>query len=182
MKNSLVILALFATFIGIAQKEGQNFCTGNNIYGEYFDFSIKEKKIFWYKTYYIEKQIGTKTINGKNYFEYSQIWESGDSDILYLRTENSSILEYDTKLNIETIRFDSNFNLDYSWQKMDKTVLYTIKSFNASLITPFCKYENVLSIEAKYEKVTYNFYYLKGFGYVGATKNDKLISYVTPEK
>ena len=38
-----------------------------------------------------------------------------------------------------------------------------------------------MAIEAAYPKITYVFYYLKGFGYVGTAKDGNLISFVVPD-
>jgi hypothetical protein len=180
MKNSILILILLASVFAFSQKEGQNFCKGDTS-RSYFDLDILKKKIYWYNTYYFEEQTGSKIIKEKKYLEFKQVWENGNTDFLYLREEDGITLEFEDGFDKETIRFNRLFKVNHSWEKEDNTAIYTVKSFEGKLKTPYCKYENLLIIEAKYKKVTFNFFYLKGFGYVGATKNEDLISYVTPE-
>lgn len=180
MKNYILIFFLLISIFSFGQSEGQDFCDGDKD-ASYFPLNIRKKKIFWYNTYYFEEKLSTKDINEKKYTEYKQTWKDGSVDLLYLRENNNMIFQFEEGLKNETIRFNPQFKIDYSWKKLDKTAIYTIKSYEGKLNTPYCKYENLLIIEAEYKTVTYNFYYLKGLGYVGATKNDKLISYITPE-
>ena len=58
---------------------------------------------------------------------------------------------------------------------------YKIITYDGKLKTPYCEYKNLLVIEAKMKSVTFNFYYLRGHGYIGATQDNKLISYISPE-
>ena len=104
--------------------------------------------------------------------DYSSI-ENGQTGNLQVKFENG--------FENETIRFDSQFEINHSWENADKTAVYTILSYNGKLKPPYCNYENLLIIEAKYKSVIFKFYYLKGLGYIGATKNNQLISYITPE-
>lgn len=181
MKNAFLITILLMSLFGFSQKEGQDFCKGDFIDGAYFELAPMKKKIFWYNTYYFEECLGTKDINGIKYLEYKQTWKNGNSDLLYLRNDKGEVFQFEKGFQKETIRFDPKFKVDYVWDKADKTAVYTIKSFEGRLVTPYCKYENLLIIEAKYANVTYEFYYLKGLGYIGATQNNKLVSYITPE-
>lgn len=180
MKKAILLFFLGITLFGYGQKEGQNFCKGI-VGGSYFPLDIKKKKIFWYDTYYFEEQIGTKERNGKTYLEYKQTWENGKADLMYLREINAKVLEFEEGLTQETTRYSPQFEEGYSWSKADKSVVYTILSYEGKLKTPYCNYDNLLVIEAKYKTVMFEFYYLRGLGYVGATENKTLVSYITPE-
>lgn len=180
MNKSILILILLVPILVFSQKEGQNFCKGIED-GSYFPLDIKKKKIFWYDTYYFEEQLGTKELNGKTYLEYKQIWKDGSVDLMYLREADSKVLEYEEGLDQETTRYGSQFEEGYSWRRPDKTAVYTILSYDGKLKTPYCAYDKLLVIEAKFKTVTYEFYYLKGLGYIGATQNNTLVSYITPE-
>jgi len=180
MKNTFLISFIFVSSLSFSQKEGQNFCKGI-VGGSYFPLDIKNKKIFWYDTYYFEEQLATKERSGKIYLEYKQTWKDGHSDLLYLRNDKEKVLQFENGFENETIRFDSQFEINHSWENADKTAVYTILSYDGKLKTPYCNYENLLIIEAKFKSVTFKFYYLKGLGYIGATKNNQLISYITPE-
>lgn len=180
MRSSLLISALLFSLFSLGQKEGQSFCKGDYPDGFYFELAISKKKIYWFDTYYYEEKIGTKEINGKTYFEYKQTWKDGSSDLLYLRYDGSRVFQFVEGLNQETIRYDSQYRIGDTWENAEKDVVYIIKSFDGKLVTPFCKYEGLLIIEAQYKKVTYSYYYLRGLGYVGATKNNQLVSFITP--
>lgn len=160
--------------------EGQNFC-GKNEKGSYFPLSIKIKKILWGNTYYYESIMGTKQINGKEYTEFKQEWKNKEVNTLYLREENGVVYQYEECCEQETIRFSTQFKKEYKWEDVDHSRLYKIISFKGKLKTPYCNYEDLLVIEAKMNSMVFNFYYLKGIGYVGATKNNDLISFITPE-
>lgn len=181
MRNALLIITLLFSLFSFGQKEGQNFCKGDYPNGFYFELAVLKKKIYWFDTYYFEERIGTKEINGKNYFEYKQTWKDGSSDLLYLRYDGDKVLQFVDGFKEETIRYDAHYKIGDAWENVQKEGVYTIKSFEGKLLTPYCNYEGLLIIEAKYETVTYNYYYLRGLGYVGATKNNALISYITPE-
>jgi hypothetical protein len=180
MRNAVLIVILFVSGLSFSQKEGQNFCKGTDG-GSYFPLDIKMKKIFWYDTYYFEEQLGTKEHNGKTYLEYKQTWKNGSVDLMYLREADSKVLEYEEGLDQENTRFGSQFEEGYSWTRVDKTAVYTILSYDGKLKTPYCIYDKLLVIEAKFKKVIYEFYYLRGLGYIGATQNENLVSYITPE-
>lgn len=92
---------------------------------------------------------------------------------------DGKVFQYDEKKKTEFLRFDKALKVQQSWVTSENE--YRIIMYDGVLITPYCFYKNLLVLEAKYPKVTYKFYYLKGLGYVGATKDDKLISYIKPE-
>lgn len=180
MKKVIFILFLAITNSIFSQiNEGQDFCSPNEN-GDYFPLSIDKKRILWQDKSYFETKNNFVIINEKKYIEYLQDWGEKNLSKMYLREENGVIYEYKKDVKKETIRFDKNFKKGHIWKTAEGDCEYEIISFNGKLKTPFCKYENLLVIRAKFEDVTFDFYYLKGHGYVGATVKDKLISCVTP--
>lgn len=177
MKRIVLVMLLLSMKV-IGQVEGQNFCKGTED-GSYFPLNIDAKKLTWYGTYYYEKLKGTKKINGKFYKEFEQIWEKEGVDLLYLREENNIIYQYDEEKKNEFVRLDKNVQINTEWNGDDE--VYKLISMDGELITPYCRYKNLLIIESRDEKITYRFYYLKGLGYVGATREGKLVSYIKPE-
>lgn len=180
MKLVLTFLLSFTCFCSFAQEEGQNFCSKFDS-EDYFTFSIEKKKIEWSGSYYFETIVGTKVINGKEYTEYAQKWNESENNTLFLREENGVVYQYDECCKEETIRFDKRFKKGHSWLTSNKQTSYTIESFKGKLKTPFCNYKNLLVIKALIRDVTYLFYYQKGYGYIGATVDNKLISFVSPD-
>ena len=173
------LCCLLATTFYAQINEGQDFCEATKD-GDYFPLSLEKKKILWADSSYLETQNGTKEINGKIYIEFLQDWGK-QKEKLYLREENGVIYQYDDCCTIETVRYDKNFKKGYSWKTADGKSTYEIISYNGKLKTPFCEYKNLLVIKAELEYGTYQFYYLQGHGYVGATTTkNKLISCVTP--
>lgn len=177
MKKTIIFLLLIFTTATFAQKEGQNYCEGDNTEG-YFYLSTFNKIVLWFNTYYNETLEGEQVFNNTNYKVYVQEWEDGDKDTLYMREEGSRVLQYHKELDKEVVRFDSNFTLQNKWKLID--CKNRLLSFQETLVTPVCRYKNLMAIEATYEHTTYIFYYLRGFGYVGATKNGQLVSCVVP--
>ena len=179
MRFFILLGLILITSVTHAQKEGQTFCEA---YAEdsYFPLSIKVKKIFWQDTYYTEKRLETKTINGKEYIGFSQLWKEGNSDTMYLREENGIVYQYEECCETETVRFDPSFKEGHTWTTVDKGVTYTIDTLNGTLKTPFCEYKNLIVIDFKLTTFQCKFYYKKGYGYIGATFKDTLISCVTP--
>lgn len=188
MKKAFLIAIILLNLKGYSQlKEGQNFCSPNED-GVYFPLAIDSKKIFWKNTYYIETNNGKKIIKEKEYTEIKQEWENKTVDLMYLREENNIVYEFDECCENETIRFSKEFKIGDKWKKVDNSMEYEILSFNGELKTPYCEYKNLLVMQAKSASNTFQFYYLKGHGYIGATVNingatvtKKLISCVTPE-
>lgn len=180
MKKLILISFLLSSILSFSQKEGQSFCDGENS-ETYFPISISKKKIIWQNTFYFEANTGTKTINGKTYTVFDQIWENKERYTLYLREENGQILQYEDCCDEETIRFDSNYKKGDTWKSADKNVTYTIESLTGTLKTPYCEYKNLLVLKSEFTNGTFTFYYLKGYGYVGATINNQLISFASPE-
>lgn len=177
MKKALTLLFLIFTTATFAQKDGQNFCDGDDTEG-YFKPLNWPKIVVWYNTHYNERAIGEKVLEGKTYKIYVQEWEAGSKDTLYLREEGTKTLEYYKETKKEIVRFDDDFKLGHQWKGNEAR--YKIRSFTEELLTPVCRYRNLMVMEAVYPKTTFLFYYLKGFGYVGATKDGRLISFVVP--
>ena len=179
-KTIKLIFVLFLFSIKLfAQKEGQDFCKGD-VKGSYFPLEISKKKIHWYTTSYTEELIGEKNIDGNLYKVFDQLWENGDKYTLYLREVNNIVFEYDLKSKKDFIRYDKTFDINHTW-KTPNWGNYKLLSYTDKLATPYCVYNNLMSIEVKINKQTYIFYYLKGYGYVGAVKDKTVISYVSPE-
>ena len=180
MKKIYTLIILLFTIVCSAQKEGQGFCEGD-IVGEYFPLTIEKKKIFWADTYYIETMEGKKIINEKTYHVFKQTWKDGNSDLLYLRKDNDAVVQYKQNTNKEVLRFNEFFNEGKSWIDTSVKGKYTVVSYAGELLTPYCSYKNLMILKAEFEKLTFLFYYQKGYGYIGATLEGRLISYVTPE-
>lgn len=180
MKLVFTLLLSFTCLCSFAQEEGQNFCSKFDS-EDYFPLSIEKKKIEWSASYYFEKIVGTKVINDKEYTEYAQSWNDGEKNTLFLREENGVIYQYEECCEEETIRFDKRFKKGHSWLTTSKEISYTIESFKGKLKTPYCEYKNLLAIKALIRGVNYLFYYKKGYGYIGATVENKLISFVSPD-
>ncbi|WP_026729531.1 hypothetical protein [Flavobacterium denitrificans] len=179
--KKITFFLLLLTGITYAQiGEGQKFCSGTED-GSYFPLSYEfKKKILWADTFYWETKLGTKNINGMLYTAIKQEWKSNDVAILYLREKNGVIYQYDQLIKKEYIRFDKKFKVNQIWS-VDQNTKYKIITYNGELKTPYCHYTNLLVIEAIVNYGHFNFYYLKGQGYIGATKDGKLISCLTPE-
>lgn len=180
MKVLQLIILLFISSTMFGQNEGQSFCEGD-INESYFPISIKKKKVIWQNTFYLEIQSGEKNINGVLYSSFEQLWEGQERYTLYLREENGVIYQYEECCKDESIRYNPTFDVGYSWKTADQNVEYTIESLKGTLKTPYCNYENLLVLESKFVNGTFKFYYLKGFGYVGTTIDNELISFVSPE-
>jgi hypothetical protein len=181
MKKIALLLLIFFSCPSYSQLfEGQKFCEESKGFS-YFPLAITKKKILWYDTFYFETKNETKVLNGKTYVEFKQEWNNSESDLLYLREENGIIYQFDSCCENETIRYNPNFEIGHSWKSAAEKSEYRLISYNGKLKTPFCEYENLLVIEAKMPYGMFNFYYLKGIGYIGATKDNKLISCITPK-
>lgn len=176
-----VLFVLFHFNLYSQISEGQDFCSKTEN-ASYFPLSIAKKKILWSTTYYFETIVGKKEINNKEYIEFKQEWENKEVDFLYLREENGVVYQYDECCEKETIRLNSNFKKGDEWTNAEGTIRYKILSLKGKLKTPYCKeYQDLLVIEAAIGSKIYNYYYLQGHGYIGATQNKKLISCVTPQ-
>jgi hypothetical protein len=180
MKLISLILILFLFNQYFCQEEGQNFCDEFTSQ-EYFPLDIEKKKLLWSSTYYFEKITNWKTINEKEYVEFIQEWEDGKIDTLYLREKDGIVYQFDECCDNESIRFNSSFKKGDSWQTADKKATNTIITFKGKLKTPYCEYKNLLIIESQFTKSTFKFYYKKGYGYIAAMIDGKLISYATPK-
>lgn len=179
MKKIAAILFLLYSVFATAQKEAQNFCDGEKD-GSYFPF-ITKKKLLWADTFYFEEYKGETMLNGKKYNTYLQTWNNGDTTTLYLREQDGKILQYEKCCESETIRYDEFFEPGHSWKSQDKKITYKLLSYDSKLDTPYCKYEHLMAIQAEYDKVTFVYYYQKGYGYIGATLKGKIMSCATPE-
>lgn len=180
MKKAFLSFFLFLSFSIFSQTEGQDFCNGLDN-GSYFPLNITKKKIYWYNTFYYETFKGEKFMKGKKYIEFEQKWEDGTIDILFLRNENGNVYQYDECCEVETVRFLNEMHIGFTWRNAEEKIEYTYISNEGKLKTPFCAYKNLLVLRAKYVDAVYDFFYLKGLGYVGATENGKLISGITPK-
>ena len=181
MKKILWLLIIFISCSSYSQLfEGQKFCEEAKGYS-YFPLEITKKKILWYKTFYFETKQETKKIKGKTYIEFKQEWNNSISDLIYLREENGIVYQYDECCEAETVRYDPSFAIGHTWKNANGERQYQLISFEGKLKPPFCEYENLLVIESKLPNETFTFYYLKGHGFIGATKEDKLVSCVTPK-
>ena len=181
MKKLLILgLIILTSLKSFCQNENQVFCADFET-DEYFPIDINKKKLLWGPTYYFEEIVGKKIINGKVYIEYSQTWEAGNVETLFLRNENGIVFQYEDCCENETIRFNDNLNKGDTWFSADKKSKYTIISFEGNLETPFCNYEDLLIIEGEFVDQTFQFYYKKGYGYVGASLEGEVISIATPE-
>jgi hypothetical protein len=175
-KTFLLIFIFFGTFS--FSQTNLNFCEEDKN-GSYFPLTNNLKKVIWRDTYYIEKKNDSKELNEKIYTEFGQESEYSGTALRYLREENGVVYEYEKCCNVETVRYDSKFIEGQTWKKGDNKSEFRIITYNGKLKTPHCIYENLLIIEGELSSKKFKFYYLKGFGYVGATEEDKLISYVT---
>lgn len=183
MNKLLLPFFIFLSHISYSQiSEGQKFCeeTKDGPYFPILEYNFN-KKIFWYKTFYKETREGMKVIDGKTYYEFKQEWQDKNISTLYLREENGVVYQYEESLKKETIRYDPKYTEGYFWKSADRKDCYKIISYHGELRTPYCEYKNLLVIEANVSFGKFKFYYLKGHGYIGATKNDKLVSCLTPE-
>jgi len=181
MKYKITFFLFIVYFLSYSQlKEGQTFC--DEMEGEdYFSIKINKKIILWSNTYYIETIEGKKTINGKVYNKYKQSWYKSDTYTLFLREDKGVIYQYEECCDAETIRYDKTFKKGFIWKTADDKGEYKIISYNGKLKTPYCEYSNLLVIEAKLDFGNYKFYYLRGFGYIGATKEGEIISCLAPK-
>jgi hypothetical protein len=179
MKNVVVLFLSIMTFSAYSQKEAQSFCDGNDN-GKYFPLNINKKKILWNDTYYFESIIGQKEFDGKLYIEFKQEYKNGEIDLVYFREEKGVIYEYRERCKKEYIKLECNA-VGQQWSGDCLTNSYKIIAFDGKLKTPYCQYRNLLVIEAAYENETFTYYYLKGYGYVAATKQGKLYSCAVPE-
>ena len=178
MKQPITLFLFFLTTMAFSQKEGQSFCDGDSSEG-YFTLQTGKKNVLWYATYYEETMEGEAMIDGRTYTRYVQQWQDGSKSTLYFREEGSRVLQYNEAAKKDVVRLDGQFKAGQKWRGIDET--YTLLSFDETLQTPICHYKNLMAIKAVYTKDTYIYYYLKGFGYVGATKDGKLISCAVPK-
>lgn len=183
LNKIILLLLLLCSCASYSQiEEGQNFCVETKG-ASYFPLHYNsKKKLRWGSTFYYETNEGTKEFNGKSYIEFKQEWEDKNVALLYLREENGVIYQYEKDLNSETIRYDPAFEKGHTWKGANGKSEYKIISFEGKLRTPYCKeYTNLLVIAAKVDYGSFNFFYMKGHGYIGAAKEGKLISCETPE-
>lgn len=183
MNKVIVVFVMFLSFSTFSQiGEGQKFCEETKD-GSYFpvqSFNFN-KKVLWSQNFYKETKAGIKIFNGESYTIFKQEWDNNQSAVLYLREEKGVVFQYEPDLKKETVRYDPNFKKGDVWKGADGKDLYKIITYEGEFKTPYCKYKNVLIIEASVSYGQFYFYYLKGHGYIGATKDGKLISCVSPE-
>ncbi|WP_452597848.1 hypothetical protein [Pontimicrobium sp. MEBiC01747] len=181
MKKLLFLTCLLSSLYSFSQKEGQDFCEGDR-QESYFPLLKGTKYIIWYNTYYAEKNIGTKNIEGETYIEYEQLWEKGSKSTLFLKETNNAVYQFEDCCNDDTIRLPKEIEVGKKWTTTDNLVEYEIVSLDGTLKTPVCHYKNLLVIKYTSGKEYFKFYYLKGYGYIGGTKDEALISFAMPIK
>ena len=179
MRYIITFIIVIFTLNGFAQNEGQSFCDGNES-ESYFPLIKSKKFIVWGNTYYTEEQTGTKELNDKIYIEYKQTWQNETVEFLYLRKENGVIYQFEECCENETIRLPDNPKKGDSWKTADQSSTYKVIATDGELKTPICNYKNLLVLKSEFKNGSFTFYYLRGYGYIGAT-TDNLISFVTPK-
>lgn len=182
MEKTLIILLVILSNLGVySQSEGQGFCDEYDN-PSYFPLDIEKKRIVWGKTYYFEEAIKWQDIDSLEYLAFTQTWENGDIDTIYLREENGAVYQYREICTKDMIRFNPSFNIGDSYNVCDnEEQTFTIISDKGKLKTPYCSYKNLYVVKSESPRGTVKFYYQKGYGYVGGTNEDgALISYVTP--
>ncbi|AWH86695.1 hypothetical protein HYN59_16980 [Flavobacterium album] len=180
MKGFILTLTILCFGITYAQKEGQDFCKGLSN-GAYFPLDIKNKKLLWSDTFYFETFEKDTVIGGNKYLKFKQVWEKGNNDVLFFREKTGVVFQYFPENNKEIVRIDPSFKPGDTWKNELQDCVFTLIGYDEKLETPYCQYNGLLAIKAVYPKVTYVFYYQKGYGYVGATKNGKTLSAASPE-
>ncbi|WP_412464458.1 hypothetical protein [Flavobacterium mekongense] len=174
-------LILFSFFFSFSfSQTNEDFCT-EKLNDAFFPLTIDFKKVIWRDTFYLERKNATKEINGKTYIEFEQESENSGTVLRYLREADGIVYEYEKCCGNETIRYNAKFVEGHVWKKGNGKGEYKIISYNGHLKTPFCNYENLLVIEGELNSKKFHFYYLRGFGFVGATEDGKIISYVSPK-
>lgn len=179
MKNLIIIIVLIISNNVHSQKEGQLFCEGDPTQG-YMPLLKSKKHIIWSNTFYTEANLGEEILNGKKYNKYSQTWETGEIEHLFLREENQIILQYEEEEKAETVRLPKSIKVGKTWKTQDGQLTYKILSIKAKLKTPVCEYTNLLALKSSFKNGSFTFYYQKGYGYIGATQNGEIISFVVP--
>ena len=179
MQKTFILFFIFLNSVIYSQKSELNNICKSNDEKSFFSLENDFKKVVWRETFYVERRKEVKNINGKNYLEIVQESENDGTVSRYFREENGTIYELDKSSKKELVRFDTKFEKGYSWKTGNGKDEYTILSFNGELETPFCIYKNLLVIDAKMNFGHFTFYYSRGLGYVGATENGKVISYIT---
>lgn len=179
MKHIVLFTTLIFSITIFSQSERQSFC-GGDPEAPYFTLHSGTKHIVWDNSFYSEKNVGIKTINGVEYTHYKQSWKSGSVQDMYLREENGNVFQFEDCCEDDTVRLPVKQDIGESWQTADKLSTYEIISIDGELETPVCKYTNLLVLKSTFKNGAFTFYYQKGYGYIGATVNDQLISFVIP--
>ncbi|WP_299336790.1 hypothetical protein [uncultured Psychroserpens sp.] len=99
---------------------------------------------------------------------------------MFLRADDGVIYQYEDCCKEDTVRLTANTKVGQTWQTADKLSTYEIIALDGTLDTPVCNYEGLLVLKSTFKNGTFTFYYQKGYGYVGATIDDQLISFVIP--
>lgn len=179
MPKNIIIIFCLITSVSFSQSEGQSFC-GGDPEAPFFTLHSGTKYIVWDNTYYSEKNVGQKTINGVEYTHYQQSWESGPIQDLYLREVDGTVYQFEDCCDDDTVRLPSKQQVGQTWKTADELSIYEIVAIDGKLKTPVCEYSNLLVLKSTFQNGEFTFYYQKGYGYVGATVNDQLISFVIP--
>ena len=179
MSKYILFISILFCLKGFAQKEGQIFCEGDED-EPFFMLWQGKKVILWQNTHYVENFKGFKKIKDKTCLEYEQVWENGSTNTLLLRESKGIVYQYETCCEEETIRMPKNPKPGMTWKTADGLASYEIVSVDKELKTNVCNYKGLLELKLILPDVTFHFYYLKGYGYVGATVFNELISEVVP--
>ena len=179
MKKLLIFsFLLVQTYLSHAQN--QSYFPLSDSTGLKQTFIMGDKSFTEY--YLIDKQ-------QKGEYQYSvrvRQYSWGEADSSLFREGEKYYYSRDKETHLETIEMPKDPIVNESWLESDSSWRYEVKSINATLKTPTCKYENLIMIEAeqltgrdknnKYPKY-YN-YYARGKGYIASVVNGKLLSYL----
>lgn len=176
-----ILLFLLLSFYSI---NGQNPCYENRE-GEYWPFHTDTVS---YNApndgfRYVYSSDSLK-IKDKFYRTRTKVYESGKTNEAYFRKENKAVYYYNEKTESQSLLLPSEIKKGVKWNSTCGTYRYKIKDLDATLSTPFCKFEELLEIEIlnRENNTKFQFYYKKGVGVVGNNIEDKPFSFIEPEE